>query len=244
MKDSYSKIFGKKNRIMFIFAHPDDAEIYCGGTISRLIEDGKKARLIKMTTGNKGSRDQKITEKSLAKTRESEDKKALKELGLKNSDSINLDLGDGTIENNLETIGLLVREIRTFKPDLIVTHNPEQVLIRELDGFYYVNHRDHRNTAICAIDAAYPYSRDLLFFPKHIKEGLKGYSTTEFLFVDSWGHQDTVYIEVTKQEKKRTKAIACHKSQYSKKDAQSSTDFFAPEKDGKRFEQFRYVVTD
>jgi LmbE family N-acetylglucosaminyl deacetylase len=46
MKDSYDNIFGNKKKIMFVFAHPDDAEIYCGGTISRLVEDGKKVKLV------------------------------------------------------------------------------------------------------------------------------------------------------------------------------------------------------
>lgn len=244
MKDSYKKIFEKKNNILFVFAHPDDAEIYCGGIIARLVEDGKKVRLVKMTTGNKGSRDERTTEEKLAMLREGEDHKALKELGLNRNDSVNLDLGDGTIENSLETIELIAKEIRQFKPDLIVTHNPESVLIRDLEGYYYVNHRDHRHTAINTIDAAYPYSRDTLFFPKHFDLGLATHTVVEFLFVDSWGHQDVVYIEVTQQEKKRTRATACHKSQYSIKDAQGSTDYFAEEVDGKRYEQFRYVVAD
>lgn len=162
MQDSYAKIFNSKTSIMFVFAHPDDAEIYCGGLIARPAQDGKKVKLIKMTTGNKGSRGQKITEIELAKTRESEDQEALKTLGLTPTDSLNLNLGDGEIENNLTTIGLLVKEIRTFKPDLIVTHSPEKTLIRDLEGSYYVNHRDHRHTAEVVVDAAYPYSRDIL----------------------------------------------------------------------------------
>ena len=244
MKDSYNEIFEKKERVMFVFAHPDDAEIYCGGLIARLREDGKKVMLVKMTTGNKGSRDSKTSEEELAKTREQEDTNALEVLGLEKSDSVNLNLGDGEVENTNETIELLVKEIRKFKPDLLVTHNPENVLIRDLGGDYYVNHKDHRNTAISVVDAAYPYSRDTLFFPKQLEEGLECHTVTEFLFVDSWGHEDTVHIEITTQEEKRTKAIASHKSQYSEDDAQGSTDYFAPEKDGKRFEQFRYVAAD
>jgi LmbE family N-acetylglucosaminyl deacetylase len=229
---------------MIIFAHPDDAEIYCGGTIARLVSDKKSVKLIKMTTGNKGSRNQTISEHDLALTREQEDGQALKTLGLFAGDSINLDLGDGDIENNKETIRLLAKEIRAFKPELIITHNPENILIRDLEGCYYVNHRDHRNTAAAAVDAAYPYARDILFFPEQISAGLEGHSCAEFLFVDSWGHQDTEYIEITSQAEIRTGSIACHQSQYSRKDAQVSTDYFAPVVNGKRFEQFRYVVAD
>lgn len=244
MQDSYSKIFDDKKRVMFVFAHPDDAEIYCGGLIARLVNDKKLVKLIKLTTGNKGSRDTTISEADLARTRENEDLVALKTLGLAASDNTNLNLGDGAIANNLETIGLLVKEIRSFKPDLIVTHNPEKTLIRDLEGGYYVNHRDHRHTAEVVVDAAYPYSRDLLFYPEQIKSGLSGHTCSEFLFVDSWGHEDTVYIDITDFAETRTQAIACHRSQYSLSHAQGSTDFFAPAIEGKRFEQFRYVVAD
>lgn len=229
---------------MFVFAHPDDAEIYCGGLIARLASDKKQVKLIKMTTGNKGSRGEQISESQLAKTRETEDSTALQTLGLSEAASLNLNLGDGEIENNLETIGLLVKEIRTFKPELIVTHNPEKTLIRDESGGYYVNHRDHRHTAELTVDAAYPYSRDHLFYPEQIKAGLTGHTCSEFLFVDSWGHQDTIYIDITDYAAKRTQAIACHKSQYSEANAQGSTDFFAPVVGGKRLEQFRYVVSD
>lgn len=40
--DSYTKIFRDKQRILVVFAHPDDLELYCGGTVARLIGDGKK----------------------------------------------------------------------------------------------------------------------------------------------------------------------------------------------------------
>lgn len=229
---------------MFVFSHPDDAEIYCGGTIARLTADGKKVMLVKMTTGNKGSRQELISESDLAKTREEEDGNALKVLGLTNSDSVNLNLGDGQVENNLETIKVLVREIRKFKPELIVTHNPEKVLIRDLDGFFYVNHRDHRNTATSVIDASYPYSRDKLFFPDQIEEGLESHSALEFLFVDSWGDQDVVGIGVSGFVDRRIDAIACHKSQYSREDSQKSTDYFVHKEGVRGFELFRYVTID
>lgn len=244
MIDSFDKIFADKSRIMFVFAHPDDAEIYCGGLITRLVENGKSVRLIKMTKGNKGSRQEDISERELSDERVAEDSAALKVLGVSESDNINLDLGDGQVENSIKTIGLLVEQIREYKPELIVTHNPEQILIRDLAGDGYVNHRDHRNTGSIVVDAAYPYSRDILFFPEQIQKGLESHTVTEFLFVDSWGHPDTVKIDITNQTENRIKAIASHKSQYSMKKAQDSTDFFAKEEEGKRFEQFRYVQID
>ena len=80
---------------MFVYAHPDDAEMYSGGTIARLKKEGFEVRHVKMTMGNKGSRQEKYTEAELAKIRETEDEVGLEVLGLTPKDSVNLDLGDG-----------------------------------------------------------------------------------------------------------------------------------------------------
>lgn len=242
--DTYSAIFGNKERIMFVFAHPDDLEIYAGGTVARLVNDGKKVRLIKMTTGNKGSRQEDVTETELTSLREKEDCDALLKLGLKLEDSINLNVGDGEIENNHQVIEKLVRVIREFKPELIVTHNPEDVLIRDNDGYYYVNHRDHRNTAVSVIDASYPFSRDKLFFPEHLANGLEPHIAAEFLFVDSWGKPDSVSIKVSEFMKTRKSAIACHTSQFNEERVESLHNYFAVEKDDEYYEQFWYVKAD
>jgi LmbE family N-acetylglucosaminyl deacetylase len=244
MKDSYDEIFGNKQRVMLVFAHPDDAEIYCGGLLARLADDGKEVRLVKMTKGNKGSRQDVISEKDLAATREDEDRAALAVLGISEENNVNLDLGDGEVESSLTTIGLLVEQIRKFKPELVVTHNPEKILVREEDGAYYVNHRDHRATATAVVDAGYPYSRDILFFPEQIERGLESFVVTEFFFVDSWGDIDNAFIDITDQVDRKIEAIACHKSQYSYDDAVETTGYMAKLYDGRRFEQFKYLVID
>lgn len=245
MTDSYSEIFADVQRVLVVFSHPDDAEIYAGGTIARLTKDGKRVRVVKMTSGNKGSRDQLISEEDLAYQREQEDAAAMEVLGVKPEDNIYLHLGDGEVEADLETIGLLAQQIRTFKPDVILTHNPEEVIIRFSKGVNYINHRDHQNTGKAATYAAYPYSRDVLFFPEHFEEdGVESHTTTKFLYVDYHNHEDLVYIDVTDTAEARTRAIASHASQYSLENAQDSTDFFAPGLDGKRFEHFRLVEAD
>lgn len=244
--DSYNAIFKDKSKILFVFSHPDDAEIYAGGTIARLVKDQREVMVVKMSLGNKGSRDLKITEEELSKQRYDEDVKAMQTLGIKSSNNIYLKFKDGEIENGHKTIEELVRIIRTFKPDIVVTHNPEDMIIRWSEGVNWVNHRDHRNTGKSVVDACYPFSRDNLFFPHHLyNEGGSCHTVTEFLFVDYYNHEDTLAIDVTDYVDVRTKAIACHSSQYPLEKAQSSTDFFTKLDDsGKRFERFRHVVAD
>lgn len=170
----------------------------------------------------------------------------MKYLGIKDKYNIYLNLKDGEIEDDLFTIELLVKQIRTFKPDVVITHNPENVIIRFKKDENWINHRDHRNTGKAAIDACYPYSRDLLFFPEHFEErGVSSHAVSQFLLVDYYDHPDVVHIDVTDFIKQRNSALSKHSSQYSLKDSQESTDFFTKiDNSGKRYERFRYVVAD
>jgi len=243
--DDFDKVFGNKERIMVVFAHPDDAELYAGGTIARLIADGKRVRSVKMTSGGRGSRQEKISEEDLTTAREEEDKKAMQILGIKDEDNVYLRLQDGTVENNMEVIEKLVYQVREFQPDIIITHNPEDVVIRWDKSESWINHRDHRNTGISIIDATYPYSRDILFFPKHFKvKGLKSVIVTEFLLVDYYEHLDLVDIDITNFVEKRVAAHACHATQYDVKAAQESADFFTLTPEGRRRERFYRVIVD
>jgi len=243
--DSYPAIFSNKQKILVVMAHPDDAEIYAGGTIARLVADGKEVRIVKVTRGNKGSRQEQITEAALANLRTDEDAKAMAALGIKPGNSVFLDLSDGEVDNSLTTIGKIAEQIRLFKPELIITHNPEDPIITFDAENHWMNHRDHRNTGQSTLDAAYPYSRDILFFPEHFANpDVTSHTTVEFLLVDYYNHPETVYIEMTEQEQTRTNAIAAHYSQYNQEAAQGSTDFFTHLHATKRYERFRYVQTD
>lgn len=245
MEDCFEKVFGNKERVMVVMSHPDDAELYAGGTIARLTKSAKKVRVVKMSSGECGSRQENISQEALGKLREAEDRKAMEILGIKNEDNVYLNLGDGKIENNLENIGKLAYQIREFKPNLIITHNPEHVVIRFKKDENWVNHRDHMNTALTTIYAAYPYSRDLLFYPEHFKnKNLISWSCTEFLLVDYYDHPDLVTIAIDDTVETRIKAHASHASQYTEKHAQDAADYFTLQEDGKRFEKFRYIIAD
>ena len=111
IEDSFSKIFQNKSRILVVMPHPDDTELYCGATIARLIKEGKKVRVIKMTYGDKGSKDQVVSAGELTRVRKVEDWQAMKLLGIKDEDNIYLGIGDGEVEHNLETIGKVAKEI-------------------------------------------------------------------------------------------------------------------------------------
>lgn len=245
MEDAFDKVFGNKQRIMVVMAHPDDAELYAGGTIARLLATGREVAVVKVTMGDKGSRQEKISQEKLAGLRLEEDTNAMHALGISDENNIYLKFEDGTVDNSMDVIKAIAGEIRKFKPDAIITHNPENIIIRFAKDINWVNHRDHRNTGKSAIDAAYPYSRDLLFFPDQLENGLTSHICTEFLLVDYYDHPDVVAFDVTDFIQTRVTAHAKHSSQYSQEDAQGSADFFTKfDGQDKRYERFRYVVAD
>lgn len=243
--DSFDSIFQKVQRVLVVMAHPDDAEVFCGGTIARLIDAGRNVRVVKVTSGNRGSRDNDYSMDSLAAERSTEDMNACKILGITDENSIHLGVNDGEVENSIEVIGKIAKEIRVFKPDLVITHNPEDVIIRFAEGENWVNHRDHRNTGKSTIDAAYPYSRDNLFFPEQLTNGVTPHSVSQFLIADYYDHPDCVDIDVTECIEKKTKALAAHTSQFTEEKAQELVSFMTTrEGEEGKFERFRFVKAD
>lgn len=236
--DDYSKIFGNKQTILVVMAHPDDLDVMCGGTIARLCADGKKVISVKVTTGNRGSRDSNITATALAKTRAQEDANAMQALGV--HESINLGLNDGSVTNSSEVIERIAYQIRKHQPDLIITTNPEQIVVHRGPGQNHVNHRDHRNVAISTVDAAYPFSRDRAFFSDQLDDpAIKPSTCYEMLFVDCWDGIDEVNVSIAGFEQQKQRAITCHASQFTKESAEQAFAFYT--KNGQT-ETFRYLV--
>lgn len=243
-KDSFNKIFGNKKRVLVVMAHPDDNEIICGGTVARLIDEGKKVRLVVMTNGGKGFQNRTdITEEEFAKLRIEEQIKAGLELGIPESENFNLNIPDGELEAGLENIEKIVFHIRQFKPDLIITQNPEEVINTFSQEIRWINHRDHRHVALIAVDASYPYCRDRGFFPHHFSEhNFEPHYVSEFLFSDSYTHPEVLYFDVTKYVGQKKKALQQYQSSLSEKEAEGLIEEIKTDEGS--FELFRYVKTD
>jgi LmbE family N-acetylglucosaminyl deacetylase len=213
MKDFYNEIFANIDRILVVLAHPDDCEIVCGSTIARLIKDKKKVRLVVTTNGGKGIKDKTgISEAEFGNNRKQEQIKGALELGIEEKENFNLNLPDGEVEHNLDNIGMIVYHIREFKPDIIITHNPSDEIITFSESSKWVNHRDHRNTGLNTLDAAYPYSRDNNFFPEQLKQGLKRHEVYKFLFTDSYTKPYVVSFDTHEYLEAKRNALRQHSS--------------------------------
>lgn len=245
-QDAFDKVFGDVQSVLVIMPHPDDTELYCGGTLARLISKGVEVICIKMTNGGKGTKQTSVTEQELTQIRGEHDRNAAVTLGIKPENNIQLNIPDGNLELDVSTIEKLAYYFRKYRPDLLITCNPEDVIIRFGDESNWVNHRDHRHTAQLAIDAAYPFSRDTAFFPDQLKKVEAEYKpTTLFLLSDYYDHPDLVYIDITDFIDTKAAAWRCHETAYSSEQVDDSIEFLNKDADTSRYyETFRFVVAD
>src|SRR5215216_6523006 len=185
---------------MVVVAHPDDAEFSSAGTISKLTAEGKKVVIIQVTSGDKGTADPSIHPEELAKIREEEQLEASRRQGV--GETVFLRCADGELVADLVLREKIVRMIRTYRPDVIITHDPFRP---------YALHPDHRAVGTATIDAVYPTARDPHYFPEHLREGLEPHKTAEIWFFGP-EHPDKV-VDITETFDRKINALRAHVSQ-------------------------------
>jgi LmbE family N-acetylglucosaminyl deacetylase len=189
--------------VMVIAAHPDDAEFGAAGTVARWAREGREIIYVVCTNGDKGSSDLGMTPERLAAIREQEQRQAARLLGVK--DIVFLGHPDGSLEDTPAFRGELVRLLRKYRPDTVLTSDPYR---------HYLWHRDHRVAGMVALDAVYPYARDHLFYPEHLAEGLLPHKVKE---VYLWGSEEpNTFIDITETLAVKIEALRCHASQTSR----------------------------
>ena len=190
----------KPAHVMVITPHPDDAEFGVAGTVVRWTGEGKDVIYVVCTNGDKGTNDPDMKPHELAKIREQEQLAAAKLLGVR--EVIFLRHPDQALEDTPEFRKEIVRLIRMYKPETVVTADPYR---------RYVWHRDHRITGQVTLDAVFPYARDFLSYPDLLEEGLQPHKVREILF---WGSEDPDYCsDITGTFDIKMAALRCHKSQ-------------------------------
>jgi len=192
----------KKAQVMVVTPHPDDAEFGVAGTVARWTGEGKDVIYVVCTNGDKGTSDTNMKPDELARIREQEQLAAAKLLGVK--EVIFLRHPDQTLEDTPEFRKEIVRLIRMYQPETVVTAAPYRG---------YIWHRDHRITSRVTLDAVFPYARDFLAYPDLLEQGLQPHKVREVLL---WGAEDSNYrSNITDTFDIKIAALRCHKSQIS-----------------------------
>src|SRR5437016_11620615 len=112
----------KVERALVVTAHPDDSEFGAGGTVAKLVRDGCEVSYVIVTNGNKGSGDRTMTSERLARIREEEQRNAARALGVTRVEF--LGYPDCEVEDTRELRRDVTREIRRWRPDLVISVTP------------------------------------------------------------------------------------------------------------------------
>jgi LmbE family N-acetylglucosaminyl deacetylase len=194
----------KIERVMVITAHPDDSEFGAGGTVAKFVKEGREVAYCVVTSGNKGSSDRTMTPARLAGIRAEEQRTAARVLGVEQV--VFLGYPDGEVEDTRDLRRDVSREIRRFRPDLVVCQNPNRTY--NLGA----SHRDHRIVGGVVLDCVYPLARDHLAFPELMPE-FEPHKVRE-VYVMQW-NQPHVVSDITDVMDLKIKALACHASQFA-----------------------------
>ncbi|MEX0709933.1 MAG: PIG-L deacetylase family protein [Chloroflexota bacterium] len=195
------------DRALVIFSHPDDAEFSAAATIARLTAAGARVDYVVTTDGGKGTEDPAVTSAQLSTTRQAEQRAAADRLGV--SEIVHLGHPDGYLTPTLDLRRDIVRQIRRYRPDLVITQNPT----RRQDGNPFIGHPDHLATGEATLAAVYPAARDRLNFPELLDEGLEPWKVRQVLI--SGVERPNLYVDVTATFEVGLQALFCHASQIS-----------------------------
>ena len=154
------ELISPMERALVVISHPDDGEFGAGPTIARLTASGVRVDYVVTTDGAKGTEDPDMTPEQLAATRTAEQRAAADILGV--TDIVHLGYPDGYLQPTLDLRRDVTRQIRRFRPDLVITQNPQ----RRLDHNPFVGHPDHLATGEATLASVYPAARDHLNFPE------------------------------------------------------------------------------
>jgi N-acetylglucosamine malate deacetylase 1 len=183
----------KKLDLLAIAAHPDDVEISAGGTMAKLIAAGKECGIADLTRGELGTR-------GTAETRAKEAARASEVLRL--SVRENLGLEDGFFRNDSETMKAVIRCIRRWQPDIILTNAPSD------------RHPDHGRASRLVAEAAF-YS-GLSKIETNDGESLQSAwrPRNVFFFVQDYLLKPDFVVDVTDFWEKKMEALSAYESQF------------------------------
>lgn len=200
----------RPERLLAIVAHPDDADFGPAATIAKWVRAGSVAQLVCCTSGDAGADDPHTDPLELARLREAEQRSAAGHVGYEAVTFLHRP--DGALENDLALREQLVRLIRTFRPDAVLTMDPTVLIHR--DG--YIQHTDHRAAAMAALDATYPAARNPMAFP-HLAQGGLAAHDVRWLYL-FFTDQPSAWVDVTETLEIKIAALREHASQLRRPD--------------------------
>lgn len=187
MKENY------KVDILAIGAHPDDVELGCGGTIAKLITEGKKVAIVDLTQGELGTRGTEVT-------RREEASDSAQILGVEFRE--NLKMKDGFLQHIEEYHLRIVKAIRKYQPEI--------VLANAIDD----RHPDHAKAAKLVSDACFLAGlRKVQTYENNVEQN--AWRPKQIYHYIQWKHINPEFvIDITGFLDKKIEACLAYKTQF------------------------------
>src|SRR5436190_3965082 len=157
---------GQFTRAMVVAAHPDDPEFGYGAVVARLGDEGVDLSYVICTDGSQGSEDLSIPDTELTATRYAEQRRAARILGV--GHVVFLGFRDGQLVADLGLRRAIAREVRRFRPELVMTHLP----LRALGLYISASHPDHVAVGAATLAAVHADAGSPRAHPELLAEGL------------------------------------------------------------------------
>ncbi len=187
-------------RILIVIAHPDDAESFSGGTIARLVAEGRDVHYLVITRGDKGSDDYAMTPERLAPIREEEQRNAARILGVQSVTFLE-GYSDGLVDPTLELRQELTFKIREWQPDVVFTFDPWK---------RYEIHPDHRAVGLCTFDAI-AAARGWMNYAEQLHNGIREQKVKQVYFFNT--DEPNHWVDISEVIDQKIEARCAHASQ-------------------------------
>jgi bacillithiol biosynthesis deacetylase BshB1 len=177
--------------VLAIAAHPDDAELTCGGTLIQCVRRGYRVGILDLTRGEMGTR-------GTPETRRREARAAARVMGVQHRE--NLGLPDARLEPSLDFKLAVAARVRVLRPTVVML------------PYWEGRHPDHIHASEIGYEACWLAGLkkvDLAGQPHRPFKIL--YST---MYDPGWRKQPSFVVDISREFAKRQRAIACYRSQF------------------------------
>ncbi|MFC8620116.1 PIG-L deacetylase family protein [Micromonospora purpureochromogenes] len=201
------------HRALAVFAHPDDVDFGCAGTIAGWVEDGVEVAYLIVTRGDAGGFDDTARER-MPGLREAEQRAAAAAVGVTRVDFLD-GYADGTVTPTLDLRRDVTAAIRRFRPDRVLTNSP----LRRWEHLAGPSHPDHLAVGEATTCAVYPDARNPFAHPELLAQGLQPWVVREIWYAG--GPDPDHAVDITDQIDRKIAAMRAHSSQTDRLDLET-----------------------
>lgn len=190
-------------RVLALFAHPDDAEFLCAGTLAHLADRGAQVHIATMTAGDCGST--VLPPAKIARIRRKEAARAAEVI---KADYVCLEENDLLVFYDRRTLGKVMELVREVSPELVFTHSPADYMV------------DHETTSrLCQTACFGAVAPNFRTGARHSANPLR--RVPQLFYTQPFGGRDILggevrpgcFVNIASTLDRKARMLSCHESQ-------------------------------